>query len=247
MPQVGILAVVTDFVGAVALGSRVTGTIKNNIIDLSRFRITPSVLILVMACAEFGNAFWLLIATRLGFPISTTQTVVGALVGAGIASQARVSWDWDSDVVAQIVASWGITPVLFACFAAVLFAALKFAILERQNSFAKAMKAIPFYLAFTGGVLALFLTIEASGAPSLEEMGAGTAVSIVLSVFFGVLLTAYIFFLPYFHQRLVKKDARLQPWHIVLGPYFCKRVPLCSSLARAMPSSSTITKAHTTN
>lgn len=93
MPQVGILAVVTDFVGAVALGSRVTGTIKNNIIDLSRFTRTPSVLILVMACAEFGNAFWLLIVTRLGFPIPTTQTVVGALVGAGIASQARVSWD----------------------------------------------------------------------------------------------------------------------------------------------------------
>ena len=225
MPQVGILAMITEFVGAVALGSRVTGTIKNDIIDLNRFTNTPSVLILVMACAEFGNAFWLLIATKLGFPVSTTQTVVGALVGAGIASQAQVSWDWDSGGVAQVAASWGIAPVLSACFAAVLFATLKFAILERQNSFDKAMKAIPFYLAFTGSVLALFITIEAPGAPSLEDLGAGTAVGIVLGVFFGVLLIAYVFFVPYFHRRLVKKDARLRPWHIVLGPILLRESP----------------------
>jgi solute carrier family 20 (sodium-dependent phosphate transporter) len=147
MPQVGVLSMITEFVGAVALGSRVTGTVKNDIIDLNRFAGTPSVVILAMACAEFGNAFWLLTATKFGFPVSTTQTVVGALIGVGIASQAQVNWSWDSNGVAQIAASWGIAPALSACFASILFATLKFCILERGNSFDKAMSAIPFYLA----------------------------------------------------------------------------------------------------
>ncbi|KXX77191.1 Phosphate-repressible phosphate permease pho-4 [Madurella mycetomatis] len=234
MPQVGVLSVITEFVGAVALGSRVTGTIKNDIIDLNRFTDTPSVLILVMTCAEIGSAFWLLLATRLGFPVSTTQTIVGALVGAGIASQAQVSWDWESEGVswdwesegvAQVAASWGVAPALSACFAAILFATLKFCILEREDPFGKAMKAIPFYLAFTGAVLALFITIEAPGAPSLEEIGAGTAVGIVLGVFFGVLLVAYAFFVPYFRRRLIMKDTRVRPWHIILGPLLLRENP----------------------
>lgn len=225
MPQVGVLSVITEFVGAVALGSRVTGTIKNDIIDLNRFTDTPSVLILVMTCAEIGSATWLLLATRLGFPVSTTQTIVGALVGAGIASQAQISWSWESEGVSQVAASWGVAPALSACFAAILFATLKFCILEREDPFGKAMRAIPFYLAFTAAVLALFITIEAPGAPSLEEIGAGTAVGIVLGVFFGMLLIAYVFFMPYFRRRLVMKDARVRLWHIILGPLLLRENP----------------------
>ncbi|PNP53055.1 hypothetical protein FNYG_15783 [Fusarium nygamai] len=173
---------------------------------------------LVMGCAEVGSATWLLVATKLGFPVSTTQTVVGAIVGAGIASQAQVTWRWTDGSVSQVAASWGIAPALSACFSAILFGTLKFCILERENSFEKALRAIPIYLAFTAAVLALFITIEAPNAPSLEELGAGTAVGIILGVFFGVLLIAYIFFLPYFHRVVVKNDVRVRPWHIPLGP-----------------------------
>ncbi|KAH7324786.1 phosphate-repressible phosphate permease [Stachybotrys elegans] len=225
MPQVGFLSMITEFTGAVALGSRVTGTIKNNIISATRFENDPAVLILVMACAEFGSAFWLLTATVLGFPVSTTQTVVGALVGAGIAARAQVSWSWADGSVSQVAASWFIAPLIAAAFAAILFGSLKFCILERKDPFEKAMKAIPFYLAFTASVLALFITIEAPNAPSLEELGAGTAIGIVLGVFFGVLAFSYIFFIPYFKRRLIMKDSRIRPWHIFLGPLLLRENP----------------------
>lgn len=75
MVQVGPLAFVTEFVGAVALGARVTGTIKNNIIGIDRFVDNPAVLILAMTCAEVGSAIWLMVATRLGLPVSTTRTL----------------------------------------------------------------------------------------------------------------------------------------------------------------------------
>ncbi|KAL8705760.1 MAG: hypothetical protein Q9225_008007 [Loekoesia sp. 1 TL-2023] len=225
MPQVGFLSMITEFVGAVALGNRVTNTIKNGIISIDRFEGNPGSLMLAMACAEFGNALWLLFATSIGYPVSTTQTIVGALIGVGIAADSDVTWEWDDGSVSQVAASWAIAPCLAGCFAALIFATIKFGILERKDPFKLAMRAIPFYLAFTSAILALFIVIEAPTAPSLEEFGAGKAVGIILGVFFGVLAIAYIFFVPYFHRRLVKQDARIKFYHIPLGPMLWRDDP----------------------
>lgn len=227
MWQVGILAMATEFIGAVALGSGVTSTIKNNIMDLSRFNDSPATLILAMTCAEIGSASWLLLATRLGYPVSTTHTIVGAMVGVGIASQADISWAWSDGSVSQIVASWAIAPLISCAFAALLFLSLKYSVLERQDSFKWAMRLIPFYLAFTGAVLALFIVVELPDGESLEEFGAGKACGIILGVFGGVLLLTYAFFVPYFHRRLVMEDARVKVWHIPMGLLLLKEsIPL---------------------
>lgn len=228
LAQVGVLAVFTEFIGAVALGSKVTDTIKSGIIDIDHFKPNPSVLVLAMGCAEVGSATWLLLATKLGFPVSTTQTIVGALVGAGLASTAGVTWEWTSGSVSQVAASWGIAPCLAACFSAILFSTMKFTILEREDSFTKAMRAIPFYFAFTAAVLALFFTIEIPVSPGIEGEGAlspGVVVGIVLGVFVGVLAISYIFFVPYFKRRLVREDPRVRPWHIILGPLLLRDDP----------------------
>ena len=225
MPQVGFLAMITEFVGAVALGNRVTSTIKNGIISIDRFEGNPGSLMLAMASAEFGSASWLAIATSIGYPVSTTQTIVGALIGVGIAADSQVTWEWDDGSVSQVAASWAIAPLLAACFAAIIFSTVKFSILERQDSFKKGMLAIPFYIAFTCAVLALFMVVEAPTAPSLEEFGAGKAVGIVLGVFFGVLALAYIFVRPYLQRRLVQGDARVKFYHLPLGPLLLKENP----------------------
>ena len=224
MLQVGFLATITEFVGAVALGSRVTDTIKNGIIDVSRFEGRPGVLMLAMGCAELGNATWLMIATGLGFPVSTTQTIVGSLIGVGFASQASITWRWESGSVSQIAASWGVAPGIAACFSALVFATLKWGVLERQDSFKWALRLIPFYLAFTAAILALFLAVEIPGSPDLGDV-AGEIAGSILAVFFGVLIIAYVFFLPYFKRKLVKEDPRLRIWHIPLGPLLNKENP----------------------
>jgi solute carrier family 20 (sodium-dependent phosphate transporter) len=225
MPQVGVLSMITEFVGAVGLGSRVTGTIKNGILDISYFKKKPEVLVLTMACAEFGSAAWLMIATHFGFPVSTTQTVVGAIVGAGIAAQAKVKWAWSSGSVSQIAASWAIAPMIAAGFSAIIFGTVKYLVLERKDPFKWAMRLIPFYLATTGGILALFFVIENPGSVSLEEFGAGKACGIILGVWAGCLIIAYTFFLPYFHRRLVLKDTRVRSYHIPLGPLLWREDP----------------------
>ncbi|KAI4284381.1 MAG: hypothetical protein L6R35_004922 [Caloplaca aegaea] len=233
MPQVGVLSMITEFVGAVALGNRVTNTIKNGIISIDRFEGNPGSLMLAMGCAELGNAAWLTIATSLGYPVSTTQTIVGSLIGVGIAADSPVTWEWDDGSVSQVAASWAIAPLLAGCFAAIVFATIKFSILERKEPFKLGMQLIPFYLAFTCAILALFIVVEAPTAPSLEEFGAGKAVGIILGVFFGVLALAFIFFRPYLHRRLVKQDARIKFYHIPLGPLLMREDPYIYYPARA--------------
>jgi len=225
MVQVGFLSIVTEFVGAVALGARVTSTIKNGIISIDRFEGRPGVLILAMTCAEVASATWLMIATRLGLPVSTTQTIIGALIGVGFAAQSPIKWTWASGSVSQVAASWAIAPLISGAMSALIFATIKYSVLERANPLKWAMRFIPFYLAFTAAMLALFMVVEAPTAPSLEEFGVGKACGIILGVFFGMLLIAYVFFMPYFHRRLIKGDARLRCWHIPLGPMLRKEDP----------------------
>ncbi|KAF2260269.1 phosphate transporter [Lojkania enalia] len=225
MWQAGILASCTEFLGAVALGSRVTGTIKSGIFSLDKFKPAPATLMLAMGCAELGSATFLTIATISGFPVSTTQTVVGALIGSGIAAQAPIKWSWQKGSVSQIAASWLIAPFISAGFAAILFGTVKYGVLKRSDPLKWGLRAIPFYLAFTAGVLALFIIDELPEGESLEEMGAGKACGIILGVFAGVLLIAYVFFLPYFHRRLVRGDSRIRVWHIPLGPLLWREDP----------------------
>ena len=225
MPQVGFLSMITEFVGAVALGSRVTDTIKNGIITIDRFRPAPGTLMLAMGCAEIGSAAWLLLATHFGWPVSTTQTIVGALIGVGFASESPIKWAWEKGSVSQVAASWGIAPAIAAGFSAVIFGTVKYSVLERKEPLKWAMRLIPVYLATTAAILALFIMIEAPTVGDLEDFGAGKAVGIVLGVFFGMLAVAYVFFLPYFHRRLVKGDARLRVWHIPMGPLLWKENP----------------------
>ncbi len=178
MVQVGFLSIITEFVGAVALGARVTSTIKNGIINIGRFRAPaqPGTLMLAMGCAEVGSATWLMVATRLGMPVSTTQTIVGALVGVGFASGADITWEWKSGSVSQVAASWAIAPLIAAGFSAIIFGTVKYSVLERANSFEWGMRLIPWYFALTAAILALFIVVEAPTAPSLEEFGAGKSV-----------------------------------------------------------------------
>jgi phosphate/sulfate permease len=225
MPQVGFLAMITEFVGAVALGDRVTDTIKNGIITIDRFEDRPGVLMLAMGCAEVGSATWLFLATGFGWPVSTTQTIVGALIGVGFATESPIKWAWEKGSVSQVAASWGIAPAIAAAFAALVFATLKFAVLERKESFKWALRLIPFYLSTTAAILTLFIVIEAPTAPSLEEFGAGKAAGIILGVWAGVLVIAYVFFMPYFKARLVKEDPRIKFYHLPLGPLLLKDNP----------------------
>lgn len=219
----GILAACTEFVGSVAMGKRVSQTIKSGIIDIKRFEGYPGVFMLAMACAEAGSAAWLAIATAFHFPVSTTQTIVGALIGVGFASQTSIHWGWQKGSVSQVAASWGIAPAIAGGFAAVIFLTIKVLILWRKDPLKWGMRAIPIYMATTAAILAVFI-IDSAPSSSLEKLGA-KSVGVALGVWGGTLLISCIFFVPYFHRRLVVRDRRIRMYHVILGPLLLKENP----------------------
>jgi len=76
------------------LGAGVTSTVRSGVFAVSPFIDSPGTLILSMVCAEFGSGLFVAIASKFGFPVSTTHSVVGALVGVGIAGNLHVNWGW---------------------------------------------------------------------------------------------------------------------------------------------------------
>ncbi len=142
------------------------------------------------------------VCTRLGFPVSTTQSIVGALVGVGIASDISVNWGWKKSSVSQIAASWSIAPCIAAGFGAVIFGSIQLLVHSRSDPLKWAIRLIPIYYAVTAGILSLFIVISGGhGIPTLKEMGAGEATGIILGVFAGTLVVAAVFFLPYYHAK----------------------------------------------
>jgi PiT family inorganic phosphate transporter/sodium-dependent phosphate transporter len=142
------------------------------------------------------------VCTALGFPVSTTQSIVGALIGVAIASKLPVNWGWKSQSVSQIAASWAIAPLIAAGIGAVIFLSIRVLVHSREDPLKWALRVIPFYYAITAGVLTLFIVISGGhGVPTLEQMGAGKACGIIIGVFAGVWAISAIFFLPYFYRK----------------------------------------------
>lgn len=172
-----------------------------------------------MVIAEAGSSIWLTGCTYLGFPVSTTQSLVGALIGVGIALQLHVKWDWEKNSVSQIAASWGIAPCIAAGFGAIIMLSIRFFVHSRKDPLKAAIIAIPFYYAATAAILALFIVISGGhGIPTIDEMGTGMVCGIVFGVFAGVWLISVLFFVPYFRAKLIKEDRRLRIWHLPMGP-----------------------------
>lgn len=129
MKQALMVAAVFEVSGAVIAGGEVTDTIRSGIVDLESISIVPQDFIFIMMAALLGAAVWLMAATRMGWPVSTTHSIIGGIVGAAVTlgyltgqgGLAMVQWT----EIGQIVLSWFVSPVLGGFVAYLLFGAIK--------------------------------------------------------------------------------------------------------------------------
>jgi sodium-dependent phosphate transporter len=105
------IASVMEFAGAMLVGSRVTDTIRTKVISTKLYESDPSVLMLAMTCAIVGSATYLTIATRFTMPVSTTHSIMGGVIGVGIASAGTQGVNWSFKGVSQVFAAWGLPQV----------------------------------------------------------------------------------------------------------------------------------------
>ncbi len=167
-----IIAAVFEFGGAALAGGHVTKTIRKGIIDPSSITQNPEILLLGMLAALLAAAVWLMIASSRGWPVSTTHSIVGAVVGFAIAAIGLEAVEWGK--ISQIVASWVVSPLLGGAISFVLMLSIRKFILNASHPFEAAKRWGPVYVFLVGFTISLVtifkglkhLKIELSGPSS---------------------------------------------------------------------------------
>ncbi|MCP8900714.1 inorganic phosphate transporter [Gilvimarinus xylanilyticus] len=156
--QAIIIAMIFEFLGAYLAGGAVTSTIRKGIVDPAVMSGSPELLVYGMLSALLAAGTWLLIASILGWPVSTTHSIVGAIVGfaaVGISADA-VAWG----KVLSIVASWVVSPMLAGTIAFFIFRSVQRLILNTEDPMSNARRYIPFYMFAVGFLIAMVTLLK---------------------------------------------------------------------------------------
>ncbi|WP_106477562.1 inorganic phosphate transporter [Phytohalomonas tamaricis] len=156
--QAIIIAVIFEFLGAWLAGGEVTATIRNGIIDPELLKERPEYLVYGMLASLLAAAIWLMIASKNGWPVSTTHSIVGAIVGFAVAGLGPESVHWSK--VGQIVSSWLISPITAGFISFVLFKSIQHLIFENSDPFAAAKRYVPGYMFLVGFIVSMVTLVK---------------------------------------------------------------------------------------
>lgn len=156
--QAILVAAIFEFTGAFLAGGQVTATIRKGIIDASDIHGNPELLIYGMLAALLAAGVWLLVASKNGWPVSTTHSIVGAIVGFAAVGIGVESVHWSK--VGTIAASWVVSPMLSGFLAFFIFMSVQKLILGKKDPLRYAKKYVPFYIFAVGFILALVTLLK---------------------------------------------------------------------------------------
>ena len=151
------IAAVCESAGALLAGGDVVSTISKGIIDPAGIA-EQATFIWAMMAALLSAALWINLATWVGAPVSTTHSVVGGVMGAGIAAAGLAAVNWPT--MGAIAASWVISPVLGGVVAAAFLAFIKTYIIYRDDKIAAARRWVPVLVAIMAGAFAAYLALK---------------------------------------------------------------------------------------
>ncbi len=152
-----IIAIIFEASGALIAGGEVVGTIKNSVIDTKMIGNSTTFIWLMMA-ALLAAAIWLNIATAVGAPVSTTHSIVGGVLGAGIAAGGWQIANWET--VSRIAASWVISPVMGGVIAAAFLYFIKLTIIYQTDKVTAARRVVPFLVAIMAWAFSTYLILK---------------------------------------------------------------------------------------
>jgi len=184
-----LIAGVLEFTGAFLAGGHVTDTVRKGILDTSEFAQQPELVVYGMLASLAAAATLLLGATHMGLPVSTTHSIVGAIVGFGVVALGADAISWGK--VAQIVASWLTSPLMGGTLAFFIFHLVKRTVLDRDDPMTAAKRAGPYFVFavfFIIGLVTLFkglthLKLDLGLAAALLWSGGLASVAAVVSHF----------------------------------------------------------------
>ncbi|GIU51386.1 inorganic phosphate transporter [Shewanella sp. KT0246] len=182
--QAIIIAMIFEFAGAYLAGGEVTSTIRKGIIDASFFVDSPELLVYGMIGSLLAAGLWLIAASALGWPVSTTHSIIGAIVGFAAVGVGTEAVEWGK--VVGIIGSWVVTPAISGFIAFMLFQSVQKLIFNTDDPLANAKRYVPFYMGLAGFIMSLvtitkglkhvglhFSTVEAYGLALAVAIGVG--------------------------------------------------------------------------
>ena len=156
--QAVIIAAIFEFAGAILAGGQVTKTIRKGIVDADLLSASPELLLYGMLASLLAAGVWLLIASKNGWPVSTTHSIVGAIVGFAMVGIGMDAVHWDK--VGFIVASWVVSPLLAGFLSYMLFRSVLKLILNTEHPFDNAKKYVPYYMFLVGFIISLVTLVK---------------------------------------------------------------------------------------
>lgn len=190
-----VIAAVFEAAGAILAGGEVVGTIRSGIIDASKIPDTDTFLWVMMA-ALLAAAIWLNIATAVGAPVSTTHSIVGAVLGAGVAAAGPEVANLAT--LGSIVASWIVSPLIGGVIAAAFLYLIKRTITYQPDMLAAARKNVPYLVAAMAWVFSAYLL--------LKGLNRVWQVSLLQAIGWGLVLAVAVYFIvkPMVARRSLK-------------------------------------------
>ncbi|MAD15001.1 MAG: inorganic phosphate transporter PiT family protein [Alteromonadaceae bacterium] len=184
--QAILIAMVFEFAGAYLAGGEVTSTIRKGILDSTFFIDSPELLVYGMISALLAAGIWLGFASYLGWPVSTTHSIVGALVGFAAVGVSADAVEWSA--VGGIVGSWVITPAISGFIAFLIFQSAQKLIFDTDKPFDNAKRYVPFYMGLAGFVMSLVTIKKGLKHVGLHiEPADGYYIAIALAILVGIL------------------------------------------------------------
>ena len=199
--QAIFVAAIFEFLGAVLAGGEVTSTIRKGIIDASLLSGTPETLIYGMLAALLAAGTWLLIASRHGWPVSTTHSIVGAIVGFAAVGVGIDAVHWGK--VGTIVMSWVVSPLIAGFIAYLVFASVQVLILRQEDPLERAKRYVPVYIFLAAFTITLMTILK-----GLKHVG--LTISIANAYLLAITIALVISSIGAFAIRRIKPDPKLE-------------------------------------
>ena len=156
--QAIIVAAIFEFLGAVLAGGEVTSTIRKGIVDTDLLQSTPELLVYGMLAALLAAGTWLFIASRNGWPVSTTHSIVGAIVGFAAVGIGVDAVQWGE--VGKIVMSWVVSPLTAGFIAFLIYQSVQRLILSQEDPLSRAKRYVPVYIFFAAFTITLVTILK---------------------------------------------------------------------------------------
>ena len=156
--QAIIIAMVFEFAGAYLAGGEVTSTIRKGIVDPEALADTPELFVYGMLAALLAAGTWLLVATAFGWPVSTTHSIVGAIIGFACVGIGFDSVQWPK--VAEIASSWVLSPIMAGTLSFFLYMSVKKFIFGATDPYVAAKRLVPVYIFLAGYIVSMVTLVK---------------------------------------------------------------------------------------